>query len=122
MHLQRSAYRRDFDEATYVPFLIKNNEMLEKYNKIWDKVSKFNNKYLKIQIKSCEEKINTDFHDDEVPKEDSQYICVSVILVDSVFRTDKNYYPHVFLEKFKYVSKEKKINKYIIERYINFFG
>ena len=104
MHLQRSAYRRDFDEATYVPFLIKNNEMLEKYNKIWDKVSKFNNKYLKIQIKSCEEKINTDFHDDEVPKEDSQYICVSVVLIDYVFRTDKNYYPHVFLEKFKYVS------------------
>ena len=121
MHLQRSAYRRDFDEATYVPFLIKNNEMLEKYIKIWDKVSKFNNKYLKIQLKSCAEKINTDFHDDDVPKEDSQYICVSVILVDSVFRTDKNYYPHVFLEKFKYVFKEKKMTKYIIERYINFF-
>ena len=29
----------------------------------------------------------------------SQCIYVSVILIDSVFRTGKNYYPWVFLEK-----------------------
>ena len=27
---------------------------------------------------------------------------------------DKNYYPQVFLEKYKYVAKEKKISKIII--------
>lgn len=106
--------------------------MLEKYNELWNKVrdsikKEFYSepvcieKHLKTKKKSCEEKINTDFHDDEVPKEDSQYICVSVVLIYYVFRTDKNYYPHVFLEKFKYVFKEKKMTKYIIERYINFF-
>ena len=33
---------------------------------------------------------------------------------DSVFRTGRNYYPQVFLEC-KYVVKEKKIPKYIID-------
>ena len=33
------AYRRDFDETKYFSFLIKNCELLEKYNEIWEKVS-----------------------------------------------------------------------------------
>ena len=48
-------------------------------------------------------------------KEGSQYICLSVILFDSVFRAGKNCYPKVFLEEYKYVVKEKKTSKYIIE-------
>ena len=39
-----------------------------------------------------------------------------MILIDSVFRTGKNYYPQVFLEECKYVVKEKKrIPKCIID-------
>ena len=38
-----------------------------------------------------------------------------MILIDSVFRTGKNYYLQVFLEECKYVVKEKKIPKYIID-------
>ena len=38
-----------------------------------------------------------------------------MILIDSVFRTGKNYYPQVFLEECKYVVKEKKIPKYITD-------
>ena len=34
-----SAYRRDFDETKYMSFL-KNYELLEKYNEIWEKASK----------------------------------------------------------------------------------
>ena len=34
-----SAYRSNFDETKYMSFLIKDDELLEKYNKIWDKVS-----------------------------------------------------------------------------------
>ena len=43
------------------------------------------------------------------------HICLSVILIDSVFRTGKNYYLQAFLEWCKYVIKEKKIPKYIID-------
>ena len=34
------AYRSDFDETKYMPFLIKDDELLEKYNKISDKVTR----------------------------------------------------------------------------------
>ena len=33
-----SAYRRDIDETKYMSFLVKDNELLEKYNEIWEKV------------------------------------------------------------------------------------
>ena len=33
-----NACRRDFDETKYMSFLIKDDELLEKYNGIWEKV------------------------------------------------------------------------------------
>ena len=33
-----TAYRRDSDETKYMSFLIKDEELLEKYNEIWNKV------------------------------------------------------------------------------------
>ena len=56
-----SAYRRDFDETKCKSFLIKDDELLEKYNEIWEKVSNsikrgfdrepvYNWKYLKKNI------------------------------------------------------------------------
>ena len=115
-----SAYRRDFDETKYMSFLIKDDELLEKYSKIWDKVSnsmkkgfdsepKYNNKYLKIKTRSYKGKMNTNAHDDKVPKEGSQYIFPLAILIDSVFRIGKNYYHQVFPEKCKYVIKDIEI-------------
>ena len=41
-----------------------------------------------------------------MPKEGSQFICLSVILIDSVFRTGKNY-DQVSLKECKYVNIEK---------------
>ena len=97
-----SAYRKEFDESKYISFLIKDDELLEKYNEIWEKVKNnlkkefdsepvYNEKYLKAKIKSYNGEINTNFHDNKIPKEVSQYICLSVTLIDSVFRTAKNY-------------------------------
>ena len=34
-----SAYGRDLDETKYMSFLVKDNQLLEKYNEIWEKVS-----------------------------------------------------------------------------------
>ena len=36
-------------------------------------------------------------------------------MIDSVLRTGKTYCPRVFLEECKYVGKEKKIPRYIID-------
>ena len=38
-----------------------------------------------------------------------------MILIDFVFRTGNNYHYKFFLEKCKYVVKEKKMSKYIID-------
>ena len=92
------ACRRDFDETKYMSFLIKDNELLGKYNEIWKKVSKsiktelvsepiYNEKYLKANIKSCKRKINTNFHNNKILKEGSQCIWLAVISNDSVSRT-----------------------------------
>ena len=43
-------------------------------------------------------------------------ICLSVILIASVYRKDKNYWPQMFLEKCKYVVKEKKMSKFITDK------
>ena len=78
-----SSYSRDFDKTKYISFLINYDELLKQYNEIWDKVNNvikkgfdkapsYNNKYIKIKIKSCQGRINRSFHDDKVAKEGSQ--------------------------------------------------
>ena len=85
-------------------FLIKDDELLEKFNEIWGKIKNsikkefdneplYNEKYLKAIIKSDNGTINIKFDNDKIPREGSQFICLSVILIYSVFKTGKNYYP-----------------------------
>ena len=45
-----SAHRRDFDETKYMSFLIKDDELLEKYSEIWDKVSNSMKKDLIVNL------------------------------------------------------------------------
>ena len=45
-----------------------------------------NEKYLKNNIKSYMGKINMNFHNKKIAKEGYQWICLSVILIDSVYR------------------------------------
>ena len=48
-----------------------------------------------------------------MPKEGSQFICLSVMLINTFYRTDKNCYPKVFLKECKYVFKEQNTPKFI---------
>ena len=50
-----------------------------------------------------------------MPKEGSQCICLSVILVYSIFKMGKNNYPQLFLEECKYIVKEKEVARHITE-------
>ena len=119
-----TAYRKVFDETKFMSFLVKDDRLSEKYNDVWEKVKDslnrefgkpvYNNKYLKAKIKYYKGKVDTNFHNNKILKEDFQCISLSVILINSVFRTGKNYYPQVFLNECKYVVKEKKIPNYII--------
>ena len=88
----------------------------------------YNEKYLKAKVKSYG-KINTNFHNNKIPKEDSQHICLLVILIDSVFRTGNKYYSQVLLSLgvvFLYIKmtnndcqKKEKLRKEACEIYQN---
>ena len=75
----------------------------------------YNEKYVKTKIKSYKRKINTNFHNDKISKEDSHCACLSVILIDSVLKMSKNYYPQAFVEECKYIVKEKEVTGHITE-------
>ena len=57
----------------------------------------------KLISKSCK-KINL--------KNGFQYFCVQLILIDSVYRKDKNYYPKVLLEKYNSIIIETKMSNF----------
>ena len=88
---------KNFDGQTkWMYFLIEDDDLLEKYNTIWDKVSAdikkefdsepvYNKKFLKTKIKSHGDEV-TDFYDEKIPKVDSNHICLAVISLDSVMR------------------------------------
>ena len=63
----------------------------------------YNKKHLKNKVKACNGKINTNFHNIKIPKEDFQCICLLVLLMVSIYRKYKDYYPELFLEKYKHV-------------------
>ena len=67
--------------------------------KEFDSKPLYNEIYLKTKIKSYNGKTNTNFHDSKTAKEGSQLIFLSVILIDSIFRKDKSYYPLVFWKR-----------------------
>ena len=85
-----SGYTKSFNETKYMSFLIRDDKLLEKYNKIWDKVSNSikkvfgsepvsNENYLKAKVKSNESTIAFDYQ--------------SVILIDSAFKIGETYHP-----------------------------
>ena len=104
-------YRRDFSKTKFIYFLIKDEKLLEKYNIMKTKFGSnpvYNEKYVKTKMKVYDKKINRDFYSNKMPKESSEFLCLSVILLHSVYIKDNKYYRQVFLEECKYIIKEEK--------------
>ena len=110
------AYVKIYDGLNkWMYFLIVDDDLLNKYNTVWDKVSAHikkdfdsepvcNKIFLKTKINSYVDKA-TDFHDKEVPNVDCNYNCLAVISLDSALKKDGNCYPQVFLKECKYIEK-----------------
>ena len=49
----------------------------------------------------------------KVPKENASYTCLSLIMLDSVIRVNKKYYPQTLSEECKYVIRKNKLEKLI---------
>ena len=48
-----------------------------------------------------------------MPKEKAPCKCLSIIMLDSVIKANKKYYPQTFLEECKYVQEKIKTENYI---------
>ena len=73
-----------------------------------------NSKYIKTKIKTFKDGIITNFHNKKVPEENISYKSLSIIVLDSVIKTDNNYYPQTFLEECVY-KQQKEQKNYIKE-------
>ena len=65
-------------------------------------------KYIKIKMKMCGDRVNTNFQGQKVSKANASYKCISLIMLDSVIRVNKKYYPQKLLEEYKYVIRKNK--------------
>ena len=48
-----------------------------------------------------------------MPNENASYKCISLIILDSVIRVNKKYYPQTLLEECKYVIRKNKMENLI---------
>ena len=122
-----TGYVTCFDSNKKTSFKVTDSKLLKKYNKIWERVSNLmniefdsepvygdNDKYIKTKIKLYGDKTNTNFQDKKIPKENVSYKCLSLIMLGSVIRVNKKYYPQTILEECKY-----EITKIKMENLIN---
>ena len=123
-----TGYARKFVENTTMPFRANDKQLLKNYNKIWEKVEKLmkinfenkpvygdDDKYIKTKIKIYAGSMITNFHNKKMPKEKAPCKCLSIIMLDSVIKANKKYYPQTILEECKYVQKTIKIESHIDE-------
>ena len=81
-------YVTNFDSNKTMPFKVSDNKLCEK---IWKKISNLiniefdcepvygdNDKYINRQIKMYEDRVNTNFQNKKVPKENASYNCLSL--------------------------------------------
>ena len=63
----------------------------------------------KDKNKVIRSKINTNFQGKKIPKENTSCKCLSLIILDSVIRVNKKYYPQTLSEECKYEIKKIKM-------------
>ena len=121
-------YVKYYDSNKTMSFKVIDNKLLKKYTKIWERVSSVmniefdsepvygdNDKYIKTKVNSYADKVNTNFQSNTIPKENESYKCLSLIMLDSVIRVSKKYYPQTLLEECKYKIKKNKMEKVIYD-------
>ena len=94
-------------------FFIKDDEVWDKYDKIWDVIKNkvginfhskpvYEYRYLKAEVRKFDRVIKTNFLDNNVPKENMHYTYIACITIDSILRIDKKNHSWFYLEECKY--------------------
>ena len=107
-------------------FRVIDKQLLKNYNEIWEKIEKSmridfeskpvygdDDKYIKTKIKIYAGSMITNFHNKKMPKEKAPCKCLSIIMLDSVIKANKKYYPQILLEECKYAQEKIKTDNYI---------
>ena len=123
---QMTGYARKFNENATMSFIVKDKTLLKIYIKIWETTEGLmkinfeskpvygdNDNYIKTKIKRYADSIITNFHNQKIPKEKAPWKCLSIIVIDSVIKANKNYYPQKLLEECKYTQEKMKIENFI---------
>ena len=119
-------YVKHFDSIKTMFFKVVHYKLLKNYTKTCERLSSLmnvefdsepvygdNDKYISTKIKSYGDKINTSFQGKKIPKEDASYKCLSLIMLVSVIRVNKKYYPQTLLEECKYEIKNNEMENLI---------
>ena len=125
---QMTGYFRTFNENLTMSFRVKDKQLLKNYNRIWEKIENLmridfeskpvygdDDKYIKTKIKIYAKSMITNFHNKKMPKEKAPCKCLSIIMIDSVIKANKKYYPQTLLEECKYIQEKIKTENYIDE-------
>ena len=90
--LQMTGYIKYFENGgKNMSFVIKDDDVLDKYNEIWDKIKEtlsikfhsmpvYDEKYIKAKVREFNGVIKTNFLGDEIPKENVHYACIACSL------------------------------------------
>ena len=105
-------------------FIVKDDDMLDKYNEIWDRIKEklnikfhsmpvYDQTYIKAKVREFDGVIKTNFLGDGVTKENMHYTCIACITINSVMRMEKKNHPRVYLEECKYRAKKIQMSRFI---------
>ena len=109
---------------TNMSFLIKDDEVWDKYDKIWEVIKDilginfhsapvYEYKHLKAKVREFDGVIKTNFLGNNMPKENMHYTCIARITIDSVLTIDKKNHPQVYLEECQSKIKKTQMPKFI---------
>ena len=119
---QMTGYVRKCDGIRTMSFKIRNKQLLKMYNQIWKRVEKllkieFDNKpvygdsdsdkYIKTKRKTYNDSMITIFQSQKCQNK-APFKCLSIIMLDSVIKAKKKYYPETFLGECKYEQEKIK--------------
>ena len=70
-------------------------------------------KYTKTKIKIYACSMITDFQSEKMPKEKAPWKCLSIIMIDSVIKAKKKYYPQTLWEECKFEQEKMEMENLI---------
>ena len=100
-------------------FLIKDDDVLDKNTKIWNKIKKtlnikfhsmsvYDEKYAKAKAREFGGVLKTNFIVAEIPKENVHCACIGYVTIDSVLRIKKNELSTSLFRRMQTQNKENK--------------